>query len=364
MRSLILLPLLSLAVACGVPEVDMPGAEESGSAVTSPAADETPAGEPAAAPADDVPSCGTGSPLDDMAMLARAPQGGAAVLTVAGKTRTTTRTCTGDVCVADLAGGQGDAKLVLTRTPDGTAWRGQVSPSSAITLSLEVTREGGLSGELLTFGEAPGSARLEGKATTACFFAQATAKVERGDGKRVETTVWFSAEAPAEEKRVIIEEQPPVPSCDQLAPAASAFAVVTSGVSSIPSSAVLEQYRDCRAPTGCLPWQTGPVGVDGSSPWARDPSSTTAGLTASGNLVNIGRGLVQTIARNSAGAQASFTGVAATNATGSPILGRGIAVDVKLTSAAMVLRENGAARDDAADPRVRTRRFACLAYVR
>lgn len=364
MRSLALLPLFVLVTACGAPEAGDAAAEESGAAVTTPDPEGQRPGASAAAPEGDAPSCGTGARLDDLAMLARAPQGGAAVFTLAGKTRTTTRTCTGETCVSDLAGAQAAADLVLTRAPDGNGWRGQLSPSAATTLTVEVTKDGATSGELVTFGEAPGSARLEASATTACFSARATVVVARDEGKRVETTVWFFAETPAEAPRVPVEEQPPLPSCDEVAPAASTYGLVPSGTLSTQSATVMEQYRDCRAATGCAPWQTGPVAADGSSPWASAPGTAPPSLAASGTLSNFGRGIVQTIARSSTGAQASFVGAATTYGTTVPLLGRGAQVDVKLTNAAMVLRESGPAKDEAGDPRVRTRRFACLPYAR
>lgn len=374
-RTRLSFPLAALAFlvlpACSAPATDALDGDLSADAVTTEDAPSSEPATPSEAAAEAEPagfSCAAGAALSDAALLARAPQGRAAVVTVVGRLRIATRTCEGERCVAELPREQPDVAVTLSRTAEGGTWRGQLSPSASTTLALEVGEAGVLSGELVTFGDAASTASVAGNATTACFGAKATAKGALVAGKRVETSVWFFADTPAELPRVAVGEDPPVPACDQGLPvdwAFQAYSAAGGNMSSAPG-AVLEQFRDCRAPTGCLPWQVAPVNPDGSSPWAT--TTTTMGpppvLTLTARTNNNGRNLFATTITSSANASVVLAGFGGTFTTAVPLLGRPGSADVKLTPSTYVVREAGGARTETSDPRVRSRRYVCLPYVK
>jgi hypothetical protein len=357
------LPLLLVVPACAYPEVALDPEPATSDVVEAPAP-ATPT-EPAT-PSTDAVACAPGAALADVALLARAPQGEAAVVDLSGTLRVVTRTCDGARCESESAPDQSDVKLTLTRAEDGKAWRGQISPASTMTLALAIDAAGGVSGELALFGDGAASAALDGVATTSCLGVQATAKREVGAGKRVETTVRFSGGVPEERPRTAVGEEPPVPTCDQGVPVASVFQTMSAAGGRLVTEqgSVLEQFRDCRAATGCKPWQVGVVGVDGSSPWSRAAAAAAVPLTVAGRVEPSGRFACKTTIGNSANQSASFVSVYATFITDVPLLGRLGQTDAKVTANELVLREAGGARTEASSPGIRSRRYVCLPYAR
>jgi hypothetical protein len=361
------LPLLLLVPACASPEVAVDPDPAASDVVEAPAA-ATSSGTPSepATPSTDSATCAPGTALADAALLARAPQGEAAVVDLSGTLRIVTRTCDGSGCKDELPRDQSDVKLTLTRADDGKAWRGQISPASNMTIALAIDAAGGVSGELALFGDGAASAALDGVATTSCLGVQATAKRDVGGGKRVETTIRFTGGVPEERPRVVVGEEPPVPTCDQSAPVDSVFQTMSAAGGRLVTEQgpALEQFRDCRAATGCKPWQVGVVGVDGSSPWSRAAAATTAPLTVAGRTEPSGRLVCRTTIANSANQSASFVTVYPTFTTDVPLLGRAASTDAKIAVSGLVVREAGGARAEATDPRIRSRRYACLPYAK
>ncbi len=304
--------------------------------------------------------CPSGAPLDDAALLARVVQGEKPALTVRGALRVAVRRCKGERCTSELPIEEIDVPLALARTPDGARWKGQVARSSSYTLTFDVDAAGVVTGDLVVFGANAATSPLEASASTSCLSARATATRDEG-GERVESTISFRAEVPREERRTPIPDEPPLLPCD--APPVTRATDALGGAMRLGTNAavVMEHVRDCRAPTGCTPWKTLPVAPDGGPSWST-PAAGTSTLTASATLA-LGRFTVQVVAAASTGATASLVTTAPFFTLGAPILGRG-ATDVKLTAGGLVLSEQGGARDDAKEPKIRARRFACLTYAR
>lgn len=348
---------------CTAPPLDPEETPAPRAAETSEAPATEGSGPPAPTGPASLPECPEGPSLDDEALLARVPQAGAAELPLRGRLEIQMRTCEGERCDAALPEVLAEVAVSFARDAAGT-WRGQLSPSASLTTSLAVDSRGAISGELSTFGASPATASVEGRATTSCFGFRAKATAGGAGGRRVETSLSFRADVPGPAPRVAVSDEPPVPSCDLSTPAASLLAVVPVGGRTLEPTAVVEQWRDCRAPTGCRPWQTGVVGQDGSSPWQRDPSAKVEPLTAwVAFFRGIGREeLLKVSARyaSSRGASHDQPGSATTLTVDAPLLGRVGQVDVKVSAQNVVYREVGGARTEPSEPRIRSRRFVCI----
>lgn len=363
------LPLLLLALLQGCAPAATEVSEDDASAIETapPPAEPKPAKEQApvlASPGGTTPACAEGPALTGEALLARASQGDAPSVSFTGTLRIATRSCASDRCQDEVPR---DLPVVvaLARTVDGAAWRGQLSPTTDLVFALEVGSAGDVRGELVSFGPAEATASIAGRATTTCLDARATAKAE-ADGKRIETTVSLIADVLAALPAPPVSEEPPAPSCDSSATVTYPWQMVQNAGGRLASSrvSVMEQYRDCRFATGCAPWKSGPVGADGTSPWTRAPGAPVTPLEVWSTSTFGQYYTVQTEVFRSAAASARVTTLYPTLAWTSSVLGREASLDVKFTEGALVFTESGKATPEKADARVRSRRYACLAWAK
>jgi hypothetical protein len=346
----------------------MPGGEAA-AIVTPPAAPaeakaEAPKEEaPVLAPASPTQACATGPALSDEALLARASQGDAPSVSLTGTLRIATRTCDSKRCEGDSPRDL-PVVIALTRTLDGGAWRGQISPTAELAFALEIGAAGNVRGELVGFGAASASAGVEGRATVTCLDAHATIATD-ANGTRTETTVSFLADVLAALPPPPVSEEPPAPSCD-VATTTYPWQLVQNAGGHLTSqrAIVMEQYRDCRFATGCAPWKVAPVAADGTSPWTRALGAPFTPLELSSSSTPGPYSTVLTSVTRAGGPTVNVATVYPAFYWTSPVLGREASLSVKFTDAALFFVESGTANPEKTDPRVRSRRYACLPWTK